>query len=188
MLPNHQGDDRGWRSVWSPVGMPTDATDDGAVVVGVNLGSGQVRVLHGHNVRNNPQSRNWCEYRRAASEAAGRRAAHRSAHARAAAARQRAAAQGAGGAAAVGDGAGPQRAAHAPWGRHDWRPARATPAPGRKDRRAWRRRGRGVGGARPRRVPRGRRLRVGAGAALPSLRGQHGRGHPHGQAGAQPNP
>jgi hypothetical protein len=42
--------------------MPTDATDDGAVVVGVNLGSGQVRVLHGHNVRNNPQSRNWCEY------------------------------------------------------------------------------------------------------------------------------
>jgi len=42
--------------------MPTDATDDGAVVVGVNLGSGQVRVLHGHNLRNNPQSRNWCEY------------------------------------------------------------------------------------------------------------------------------
>ena len=42
--------------------MPTDATDDGAVVVGVHLGSGRVRVLHGHNLRNNPQSRNWCEY------------------------------------------------------------------------------------------------------------------------------
>ena len=188
MLPNHQGDDREWRSVWSPVGMPTDATDDGAVVVGVNLGSGQVRVLHGHNVRNNPQSRNWCEYRRAASEAAGRRAAHRSAHARAAAARRRAAAQGAGGEVAVGEGSGPQRAADAPGGGDDHQAEEGPPAPGRKARQGGRRRGRGVGGAHPRRAPRGRRLRVGAGAALPSLRGQHGRGHPHGQAGAQPNP